>query len=95
MPLGLSEIQSSESFAGEYSIPLHETNQAMPVKQRSRAMINALLEIGRQQLSLVSIVIVHCSAARRSAASMETRSHCPYRVRRAIHRDSGNMLGAV
>jgi hypothetical protein len=93
--LGLSEVQNSESFAGKHSIPSLEANQAMPVQERSRALINALSKTVQQQLSLISIVMVHCSGARRSPASRETRSHCPYRVRRAIRRESGNKLRAV
>jgi hypothetical protein len=93
--LGLLEVQNSGSFAGKYSIASLEANQAIPVKERSRALINALSKTVQQQLSLVSIVMVHSSAARRSPASRETRSHCPHLVRRAIHRDSGNIVRAV
>jgi hypothetical protein len=42
--LGLSVVQNYKSFAGEYSIPLREANQAMRVKERSQALKNALFK---------------------------------------------------
>ena len=44
MHLGLSEVQHSKYFAGEYNIPLFEANPAMRVKERSQALKNALFK---------------------------------------------------